>query len=137
MLTGIDARLIEAEAKIATSDFTGMLAILNTLRTSPQQIGSKTIPAMAALTTVPTTMDAAVTLFFREKAFWAVRSRLPTRPCVELIRQYGLLAGRRLSRWRVVQGRYSYGTDVNLPMNDTELTNPNLRDAWTGAHEIR
>ena len=50
MLTGIDARLIEAEAKINAGDFAGMFATLNALRTSPQTIGNKTIPAMPALT---------------------------------------------------------------------------------------
>src|SRR5581483_3313353 len=35
-LSGIDARLIEAEAKLQAGDIAGMMTILNALRTSPQ-----------------------------------------------------------------------------------------------------
>ena len=47
--TGIDARLIEAEARLRASDIAGMMTILNALRTSPQTIGIFKIAAMAAL----------------------------------------------------------------------------------------
>src|SRR5205814_2745832 len=71
VLTGVDARLIEAEAKLNTGDFAGMFATLNGLRASTQTIGNKTIAVMPALTNAPTTKDAALTLLFREKAFWS------------------------------------------------------------------
>src|SRR5256885_16869478 len=70
MVSGIDARLIEAEAKLNASDFAGMMTILNALRTAPPKIGNFQPATMAALTTTPATKDAATTLFFREKAFW-------------------------------------------------------------------
>ena len=37
--TGIDARLIEAEAKLNANDIAGMMTILNALRTAPQTLG--------------------------------------------------------------------------------------------------
>lgn len=125
VLTGIDARLIEAEAKIATGDFAGMFATLNALRTSAQQIGGKTIPAMAALTTAPTTKDAALTMFFREKAFWQFGRGFRLGDLRRLIRQYGRTQDNVFPVGAWFKGG-TYGTDVNIPMNDNELTNPNF-----------
>ena len=69
MVSGIDARLIEAEAKLNASDIAGMMTILNALRAAPPKIANYQPTAMAALP-APATQDSAVTLFFREKAFW-------------------------------------------------------------------
>jgi hypothetical protein len=126
VLTGIDARLIEAEAKINGGDFAGMFATLNALRTSPQTIGNKTIPAMAALTTAPTTKDAALTLFFREKAFWQFGRGFRMGDLRRLIRQYGRTQDQVFPVGAWFKGG-TYGTDVNLPTPDTELTNPNFK----------
>ena len=124
MLTGIDARLIEAEARINAGDFAGMFATLNALRTSTQTIGNKTIAAMPALTTAPTTKDAALTLFFREKAFWQFGRGFRMGDLRRLIRQYGRTQDNVFPVGTWFKGG-AYGTDVNLPMVDTELTNPN------------
>jgi hypothetical protein len=124
VLSGIDARLIEAEAKIATGDYAGMFATLNTLRTSAQQIGNKTIAAMPALTTAPTTKDAALTMFFREKAFWQFGRGFRLGDLRRLIRQYGRTQDNVFPVGTWFKGG-AYGTDVNLPMVDVELTNPN------------
>src|SRR6185436_2854197 len=53
--TGIDARLIEAEAKLNANDFAGMMTTLNALRTSAQKIGPLAVAAMPALTAAPAT----------------------------------------------------------------------------------
>jgi hypothetical protein len=126
VLTGIDARLIEAEAKLASGDYAGMFATLNALRTSPQQIGNKTMAAMPALTTVPATKDAAVTLFFREKAFWQFGRGFRLGDLRRLIRQYGRTQDNVFPAGAWFKGG-NYGTDVNLPMPDVELTNPNFK----------
>ena len=47
MVSGVDARLIEAEAKLQAKDIAGMMTILNALRTAPQKLGSLSVPAMA------------------------------------------------------------------------------------------
>jgi hypothetical protein len=125
VLTGIDARLIEAEAKIATGDYAGMFATLNALRVSPQTIGNKTISVMPALTTAPTTQDAALTLFFREKAFWQFGRGFRLGDLRRQIRQYGRTQDNVFPFGTWFKGG-AYGTDVNLPMVDTELTNPNF-----------
>lgn len=124
VLTGIDARLIEAEAKLNANDFAGMFATLNALRASTQTIGNKTIPVMAALPTVPATKDAALTLFFREKAFWQFGRGWRMGDLRRLIRQYGRTQDTTFPGGSWFKGG-TYGTDVNLPMVDTELTNPN------------
>jgi hypothetical protein len=126
VLTGIDARLIEAEAKIATGDYSGMLSTLNSLRTAPQTIGNKTIPAMAALTNAPTTKDAALNIYFREKAFWQFGRGFRLGDLRRLIRQYGRTADNVFPMGAFFKGG-NYGGDVNLPMVDTELTNPNFK----------
>jgi hypothetical protein len=71
LASGIDARLYEAEARLAANDIAGMMTILNTLRTGTPRptIGITSVPAMATLAT-PATKDAATSLLFREKAFW-------------------------------------------------------------------
>ncbi len=125
VLTGIDARLIEAEAKLNANDFAGMFATLNALRTSAQTIGNKTIAAMPALTNGPTTKDAALNIFFREKAFWQFGRGFRLGDLRRLIRQYGRTQDNVFPIGAFFKGG-TYGTDVNLPMSDVELTNPNF-----------
>ena len=125
VVTGIDARLIEAEAKLNAGDYAGMFAALNALRTSPQTIGNKTIAAMPALANVPTTKDAALTIFFREKAFWQFGRGFRLSDLRRLIRQYGKTQDQVFPVGAWFKGG-TYGTDVNIPVNDVELTNPNF-----------
>src|SRR6185437_8536637 len=87
-VSGIDARLIEAEAKLNSGDFAGMTTILNALRTAPPKI-SNYQPATMAPLTAPTTKDAAVTLFFREKAFWTFGRGQRLNDMRRQMRQYG------------------------------------------------
>jgi hypothetical protein len=54
-VSGIDARLIEAEAKFQAGDYAAMFSILNALRASSQKIGPLTVPVLPALTGAPTT----------------------------------------------------------------------------------
>ena len=127
VVSGIDARLIEAEARLNANDFAGMMTILNALRTTSQKIGNFTVPVMPALTTTPATKDAATTLFFREKGFWTFGRGQRLSDLRRLIRQYG-----RTQENVFPTGAYSfggtaagtYGTDVNFPVPDGELVNP-------------
>ena len=125
LVTGIDARLIEAETKLRADDIAGMMTILNALRTSPQKLGKLDVAAMAALPT-PGSKDAAISLFFREKAFWTFGRGQRLGDLRRMIRQYG-----RTQDNVFPVGNYFksgvYGSDVNLPVTDNELTNPNFR----------
>lgn len=129
MASGIDARLIEAEAALNANDIAGMMTILNSLRSASRVLGSLTVPAMAALPT-PASKDAAVTLFFREKAFWTFGRGQRLNDLRRLIRQYGRTQDNVFPTGKFSFGGVEtgvYGTDVTLLINDSELNNPNFK----------
>jgi len=122
---GIEARLIEAEARLqgaTQADRDAVFASLNTLRTTA------ITPAMTPIATAPTTQDAAVDLLFRERAFWLYLTGHRLGDMRRLIRQY-----RRdqatLFPVGTLQYRPSdtYGTDVNLVVPFAERNNPNFK----------
>ena len=124
--TGIDARMIEAEAKLNANDIAGMMTILNAARATPQTLGPLSVPAMAALPT-PATKDAATSLFFREKAFWQFGRGMRLGDMRRLIRQYNRTEDTVFPVGKFHKaGGASYGTDVNLPVTDNEKQNPNF-----------
>lgn len=126
--TGVDARLIEAEAKLRANDIAGMMTILNALRTTAQVLGPLQVAPMAALP-APAAGDAAVNLFFREKAFWQFGRGNRLGDLRRLIRQYGRAADGSdtfpMGKFHKAGGA-SYGVDVNLPVTDNEKQNPNF-----------
>lgn len=128
LVSGIDARLIEAEAALNANDFAGMTATLGALRATSQTIGTYAVGILPALTAIPTTRDAAVTLFFREKAFWSFGrgQRLPDSR--RMVRQYGRPQSQVFPTGRFFKSSSdTYKSDVNLPVPDGELTNPNFK----------
>lgn len=124
LATGLDARLIEAEAKLQAQDIAGMMTILNALRATPQKLGSFTVPVMAALPT-PATQTAATNLYFREKAFWAFGRGQRLSDLRRLIRQYGRTQETTFPTGQFFKGS-TYGTDVNFPVTTDEAPNPNF-----------
>ena len=122
IVSGLDARLIEAEAKLQANDVPGMMAILNALRASPPSLGPITPQAMPALAT-PATKDAAVDLFFREKAFWQFGRGQRLSDLRRLIRQYGRSADAVFPVGTFYKGG-TYSSDVNAPVPDSEISNP-------------
>ena len=126
LATGIDARLIEAEAKLQQADIAGMMTILNTLRTTSQKNGAYVVPVMAALAT-PTTQATAIDLYFREKAYWAFSRGQRLSDMRRLIRQYGRTQDTVFPVGQFFKGG-NYGTDVNFPVTTDETPNP----LWTG-----
>jgi starch-binding outer membrane protein, SusD/RagB family len=126
LATGIDARLIEAEAKLQANDIAGMMAILNVLRTAPQVIGVFAVPAMAALPT-PADKNSAINLFFREKALWQFERGFRMGDLRRLVRQYGrtqdkVFPSGNFARNTVPTG--VYGSEVAFPVPDVEKSNP-------------
>lgn len=122
MVSGIDARLIEAEAKLGGSDIAGMMTILNALRAAPPAIGNLQPTAMAALPT-PATQDAAVTLFFREKAFWTFARGQRLNDMRRLMRQYGRTEAQVYPSGSYFKGG-TYGHSIQLPVPNSEKPNP-------------
>ena len=128
ILNGIDARLIEAEARLNASpaDIPGMMAILNTLRATSQNLGSNagtpvTSGVMAPLAT-PATTSAAIDLLFREKAFWTFSRGERLGDMRRLIRQYGRTQDVVFPTGAFYKGGV-YGTDVNFPVTVDEQNN--------------
>src|SRR5205085_12642110 len=110
--SGIDARLIEAEAKLVGGDIAGMMTILNTLRASVQQIGIVKTTVLPALPT-PASIDAATSSYFREKALWTSGRGQRLADLRRLIRQYGRTQENVFPTGVYFKGG-NYGTDVNF-----------------------
>jgi hypothetical protein len=127
LISGIDARLYEAEARLRANDITGMMTILNALRASPQQLSARvTVAPMGALPT-PANQTAATDLYFREKAFWTFSRGQRLGDLRRLIRQYQRTEANVFPTGPFYKGA-TYGADVNFPVTTSENANPN----WHG-----
>lgn len=128
-LSGIDARLIEAEARLQASDIPGTMTILNNLRDTAQTIGVFAVPVMTALPTPPD-LTSATDVFFREKALWQFERGYRMGDLRRLVRQYNRApdnvfpAGPNFIRNGTPAG--AFGTEVAFPVPDDEKTNPNF-----------
>lgn len=122
---GIEARLIEAEARLnltaggSQADRDAVFAQLNTLRAT----GLTTV--IAALPTSPTTQAAAVDMLFKERAFWMWLTGHRMGDMRRLVRQYGRDQA-TVFPVGAVQYRPGevYGTDVNMIVPFPERNNP-------------
>ena len=129
VVNGLDARLIEAEAKLRANDIAGMTTILNDLRKAPPKLGEIQVPltgtgSLAPLT-APATQDAAINLFFREKAFWEFGRGFRLGDLRRLVRQYNRPVDQVFPVGEHYRGG-NYGPDVNLPVPQQEENNPEL-----------
>lgn len=115
IVSGQEARLIEAEAQLRAGNATGSLATLNALRA--------TFTGLTPLTDAGT--DAArVDQLFRERAFTLFGRGTRTGDMRRLIRQYNRPANTvfPIGAWH--KGG-NYGTDVTIPIPLAESNNPN------------
>lgn len=124
IVSGLDARLMEAEVRLQANDYAGMTGILNTLRGSAQNLGAVTTPVMPALA-VPATRDAAIDQFFREKAFWTFGRGQRLGDLRRLVRQYSRAANTVFPTGQFFKGG-TYGADTNFPATVDEQNNPNF-----------
>ncbi len=111
---GIEARLIEAEAALQSSDLPGMTTILNDLR-AIQDLDPLAVPGNQA---------EGVDLLFSERAFWMFATGHRLGDMRRLIRQYGRTAETVFPSGVYLKGG-GYGDDVNLPIPQEEGNNPN------------
>lgn len=123
IVSGVDAELYKAEVDLRNDDFAAMTQKLNALRAAPQNLGAVTTPAMAPLTQ-PTTKDAAIDLYFREKAFWTYSRGMRLGDLRRLIRQYGRTQDKVFPTGTFFKTNTAYGDDVNFPVMREELANP-------------
>ena len=119
---GIEARLIEAEARLqggTQADRDAMFAQLNALRAT----GLTT--AIALLAASPTTQAAGVDMLFKERAYWLYLTGHRLGDMRRLIRQYSRPAA---TVFPIGNVRYrpglTYGADVTLVVPFAERNNP-------------
>lgn len=117
LASGVEARLIEAEAALAAGDAAGALASLNALRTRAAGLAPLQDAGSA---------DARVAQLFSERAFWLYATAHRVGDMRRLIRQYGLPTDAVFPHGAYFKGG-SYGPDVNFPIPKEELNNPDFQ----------
>ena len=115
--SGIEARLIEAEAALAANDPNTWLAKLNVARATKS--------GMAPLTD-PVNPTARVDLMFRERAFWLFMTGHRLGDLRRLVRQYGRGAETVFPTGAYHKDNLTRGTDVNIVIPISEKNNPNF-----------
>jgi len=113
--SGIEARLIEAEAELRAGDAAGFIAKLNEARA--------TNAALAPLAD-PGAGTAREDLLFSERAFWLFGTGHRLGDLRRLVRQYGRAQNAVFPTGTWFRGG-PYGSDVNLPIPFNETNNPN------------
>jgi hypothetical protein len=113
LASGIEARLIEAEAALAKGTSNAYLPTLNSLRAS------------AGLTPLldPVTPSARVQQFFGERAFWLYLTGHRLGDLRRMVRDYGFAQDQVFPTGQTITGA-SYGSDVNFPIPFQEQNNP-------------
>lgn len=115
LASGTEARLIVAEASLNAGNYPTALAIMDTLRAN----------AGLAPLTPAVTQAAQVDQLFRERAFWMYLTSHRLGDMRRLIRQYGRSPEAVFPTGAFHKGG-TYGPDVNMPVPDVELNNPNF-----------
>ena len=119
---GIEARLIEAEARVQAgtqADRDAMFALLNTLR------ATGLAAAIAPLAASPATQTAAVDMLFKERAFWLWLTGHRFGDMRRLIRQYGRAANTVFPIGTLaLRPSDTYGSDVTFIIPFPERNNP-------------
>jgi hypothetical protein len=115
--SGVEARLIEAEAALRASDATTFMAKLNAARASF---------AMAPLGD-PGSLESRVDLLFRERAFSLFGTAHRLSDLRREVRQYGRGAEAVFPTGAYHKDGLTFGTDVQFVIPQTEKNNPNFK----------
>ncbi len=140
IISGTEARLIEAEAQLRAGDAAASLATLNAMRANtalyacPAAGGSLGVAtascgsptqALAPLVQAASTA-ASVDQLFRERAFWLYSRGTRLEDLRRLVRQYSRAPESVFPTGTFFKGG-TYGTDVNFPVPQAEENNPNFK----------
>jgi hypothetical protein len=115
LASGIEARLIEAEAMLEAGDASGALQALNALRS--------TMPGLAPLA-MQSTDASRLDQLFRERALWLFATGHRQGDLRRLVREYGRAPDSVFPTGPYKDGR-TYGTDVSFPPDIAQQANPN------------
>ena len=139
LASGVEARLIEAEAAMNRNDGVTMMAKLNALRAQvasllpllyPQQRQVFPLPTAGAASLAPladpVTPDARRSLLFQERAFWLYATGHRQGDLRRLVRNYGLPQTQVFPSGPYFRGTGGpqFGTDVAYPVPFNEENNP-------------
>jgi hypothetical protein len=139
IVSGIEARLIEAEAALQAPDAGTALADLNTLRgdgtftlTPPDSLGQQDTVWTAGTGGVTGlrqiedagSPEARVDQLFHERAFWMFSTGHRLGDLRRLVRQYGRTPDAVFPNGEFLDGG-NYGSDMNFPIPEAEKNNPN------------
>lgn len=129
LASGVEARLIEAEAAMRAGNLPGFLAALNDARANarvfPASSTSATPSRPAPLTAadIPATAAEQQNLLFRERAYHLFLEGHRLSDLRRLVRQYGRSAESVFPSGQYFRGGV-YGEDVNFPIPFEEINNP-------------
>ena len=130
LASGVEARLIEAEAALQNNDVAGWLAKLNGLRANVGSLMLGMVPAYAvenptlAPLTDPGTADARRDLMFSERAFWMYLTGHRMGDLRRLVRHYNVAQDGAFPDGSYHKGG-EYGVEVAFPIDFDETNNPN------------
>lgn len=136
LASGIEARLIEAEAAFQAGDFTTMMTRLNDLRANAsarltqlypravQTFPAIGVPSLAPLTD-PGTTEGRRNMIFQERALWLYNTGHRQGDLRRLVRVYGLPVASVWPTGTHFRGG-SFGTDVAYPVPFDEENNPSF-----------
>lgn len=116
LTSGIEARMIEAEAQLRAQNTAGFLVTLNATRA--------TVTGLTPLLDAGTP-DARVNQLFRERAFWLFGRGYRLGDMRRLVRQYNRAATSVFPVGGWHKGG-NYGVDVTFPVSQAEQNNPNV-----------
>ena len=138
LATGVEARLIEAEAALRAGDAATWLSKLNALRADVRGLMTAYFDNYASFVpsedvpnqtldplTDPGTEAARVDLMFRERGFWLYTTGHRLGDLRRLVRQYGRSATEEYPSGNYFKGG-TFGTDVTFPIPFDETNNTNF-----------
>lgn len=144
LASGVEARLIEAEAALQAGDTATMLAKLNALRANATALIARLYPNQKpgfvgnALTPLADPATAGMTdaekfaarrdLLFRERALWLYNTGHRLGDLRRLVRNYGLASAAVFPSGPHFRGG-TYGSDVAYPVPFSEQNNPEFNPA--------
>lgn len=119
--SGIEARLITAEAVLQGGNGAAMVDSLNALRADAANNGGFSLAAL----TDPGTAAGQADLLFRERAFWMFATGHRLGDLRRLVRQYGRSANAVFPSGPYTHANTVYGANTELPVPFDERNNPN------------
>jgi len=130
IVTGIEARLIEAEAQLQAANTGGWLAAINVLRQNPAlyppiQAGFTRGATLPAIADTFANNTSRMKTNFRERAFWMFSTGHRLGDMRRMVRQYAYPADSIYPRGGYYKGG-TFGTALMLPVPFEEVNNPNF-----------